>query len=978
MLDYSKINSFEAGQRESFEELVCLLAKRERPNGAIQFQRIEGSGGDGGVEALWIFDDVSKCGYQAKFFLKLGSSQWSQLDQSVKRALEVHPELKTYVIALPINLTHKRKFIGLGKSAWEKWESRVKKWSEWANEKDLSVKFEPWTSTDLTEMLYRDENQGLVRHWFGKQVLDTNWFEKNFQTAASLLEERYNPSQHVHISIEEMFDAMVRGPSTMAQIRESYREIAEQKIPSSDLERISDPPVQTEIDYAKQAWQLLLDTEKAFPSNYSEEWGTAAVGEAADAYHEALSPLYAALSNSRDKQKSDDQKNNLDEIARQLSSARSACYRLKSLTDSQKFNAEKARFAIVTGPAGVGKSHLLAHIADQRLSEGAPTILLIGQSFSDVDVWGQIGAILDISHRTSKQILGLLSPQKGRVCGLVMIDAINEGVGANYWRNRISGLLTQIAEYPNLGFVFSCREEYLKFAFPESVLDKACVFHIGGFQSTEEMEAAAETYLDAKGISRPNTPWLSPEFRNPLFLRSTSEALQAKGKVEFPKGLHGISELMSFYLDSLSMRTGVSGVDNALLAAGIKKAVRAIAEKMVETGEDFVELTSAFQIVVAEFAHLALPENTTWLDVLTRTSVLRRDPPPFDPNVNPLNPPQDRIRFAFQRFQDHLMAQAIVDQLEPDRLQDSLKPGGQLQFLLSNGDDDLEFLYVHAGLIGALSTIYPERFGIEFVDTIPKEFDLWSVDHLLQEAFETSCKWRRLDAFSERSLEILNSAEDGWVDRLSLLVEISMTIGHPWNASFLHDYLINQTISERDSYWTDWVNWASDDGGNQIQRLISWANGRAKADTQHLELAALVLSWVLTSSRRSTRDKASKALTSIFLRQSTVFQFVLEKISSCNDPYVIERLFSAAFGACCLDQSPERLSSYSKAMWESCFKGGQPPIALLTRDYALGIIELARANNCLSNDVNLDACLPPFNSAAPDLNLRKEDIERLA
>ncbi len=332
----------------------------------------------------------------------------------------------------------------------------------------------------------------------------------------------------------------------------------------------------------------------------------------------------------RQNSKADSEVLSLNGIEVRMSDARSAIYKLKSFTDSKNLRAERARYAIVTGPVGAGKSHLLAHVADHRLSTKEPTVLLIGQSFSDTDIWGQVGALLDIPERTSDEILSLLSTAAERQGkrALVLVDAINEGVGADFWRARIAGLLTQAKAYPELAFVFSCREEYLSFAFPKSVIEEASVFRIEGFQTIQEMEAAAEKYLDLKGIARPNTPWLSPEFRNPLFFKSTSEALQAKGEVEFPKGLHGISQLMSFYLDSLSMRTGLASVDYDLLATAIKRTVQSIAGKMVKTGEDFVELTVVDKIVNDEFAQLSKPTNTTWLNVLTRSSVLRRDPPP--------------------------------------------------------------------------------------------------------------------------------------------------------------------------------------------------------------------------------------------------------------------------------------------------------------------------------------------------------------
>lgn len=87
-MDYSKIIGKDDGQRLSFEELVCQLARRDRPEHAKEFRRIEGSGGDGGIESYWVLQDGSKVGYQAKYYLRSRDVDWSKIDESVKQALK--------------------------------------------------------------------------------------------------------------------------------------------------------------------------------------------------------------------------------------------------------------------------------------------------------------------------------------------------------------------------------------------------------------------------------------------------------------------------------------------------------------------------------------------------------------------------------------------------------------------------------------------------------------------------------------------------------------------------------------------------------------------------------------------------------------------------------------------------------------------------------------------------------------------------
>jgi|ERR1035437_8752577 hypothetical protein len=75
------------GIRGSFEEFCCQLFRRDsKVSKKSVFRRIHGAGGDGGVEATWIYTDGTVWGLQAKFLEKLGASEKAQLTESVSCA----------------------------------------------------------------------------------------------------------------------------------------------------------------------------------------------------------------------------------------------------------------------------------------------------------------------------------------------------------------------------------------------------------------------------------------------------------------------------------------------------------------------------------------------------------------------------------------------------------------------------------------------------------------------------------------------------------------------------------------------------------------------------------------------------------------------------------------------------------------------------------------------------------------------------
>lgn len=228
--------------------------------------------------------------------------------------------------------------------------------------------------------------------------------------------------------------------------------------------------------------------------------------------------------------------------------------------------------------------------------------------------------------------------------------------------------------------------------------------------------------------------------------------------------------------------------------------------------------------------------------------------------------------------------------------------------------------------------------------------------------------------------KLLNRLDDLNVNPFQSLLEVSMTVGHPFNALYLHDCLRKWKMPERDSHWTHWINWACLEESSGIEGIISWGlSARDRSvDVSLLNLVSVTLSWFLSSSHMKLRDRATKALATVFLADSSVFSFALEKMGDCDDPYIVERLYAAAFGACCIDQNPDRLKFCSLEVFKKVFANGQPPVALLTRDYALGIIELARSKGALDSAVKLKNCYHPFNSDAPEFDLTEEEVKKVA
>ena len=79
-IDFNQIRSTPKSKNDSFESLAIQLfrAHCKSPQGSSFFS-LRGDGGDGGVEAYYKTPTGDILGIQAKYFFKLGNSEFDQI-----------------------------------------------------------------------------------------------------------------------------------------------------------------------------------------------------------------------------------------------------------------------------------------------------------------------------------------------------------------------------------------------------------------------------------------------------------------------------------------------------------------------------------------------------------------------------------------------------------------------------------------------------------------------------------------------------------------------------------------------------------------------------------------------------------------------------------------------------------------------------------------------------------------------------------
>jgi hypothetical protein len=941
-VDFRRIRSHRGSQNTGFEELTRQLVIAEPP---ASFTRIEhrGPGADGGVEILvWLADGACK-GWQSKYFVDgFGTSQLGQLKDSFETALKTYPALSAYVVAIPRNLS------GSGTSNDER--ARWEQFEKWAEEKcreaGRDVAIELWDESEFIAKLVRPTGiyPGLLIYWFDQSALGVDWFREKFEAVKADLGDRYSPGDHVDTHVQVQFHILCRNERFLEEIEKFKGRLAEALSAARKVggDAVFSDEIRSLASGIAQTVDFLAGEVQSTP------WIGAPRIDLTD-FHRRLRELYDRAQGLRAWEGDDTTRDLYGKVGdlRRIEAA------LENILHGPFATRLLARpFLLLAGEAGSGKSHALAHALDTHLQSGAPGFMLLGQYFDRGDPWSQIAGKLGLGGRSQSEILGALQAAalaSGRPC-LIEIDAINEAEDPAIWRNHLAGLLTEIERFDRLTTVISCRTTYESYCLPPSH-GLVRVVH-RGFEG--DAAEAAKQYLDKRGIDRPATPFVSPEFTNPLFLSTSCKALEAQGKTAFPLGLDGLSDIFRFYVDGVQQNLIRQRFDRFDPAQSVVwKALQGFAHELVLGGTDSLPREQARTLLERYlYPPPASEHRKTFLFKLEDEGLLRWKPGPRGGAAE--------ITFTFQRFLDHFCASAVLDLAStPNELATALKVGGAFAHLGANRSR-----WRFAGIIEALMVQVPEKFGVELVlleDTFASKVNL------PVRSFVQSLKLRTMGATSTKTVELFErlftNEQIGADEFFTTLLELSSHPGHVLNADYLHQYLAKIKMSDRDATWSAFLFGRFEDGG-PVGVLIDWAASVdvARAEHERLRLVATALGWFLSTSDRRVRDQATKSLAALFFRAPTLIAPIITRFLAVDDSYIRERVLGAAYGAVLHLHDNPTISAAADATFEMVFAKAKVERHAVTREYARGIIEVAAARGALPKRIQLSRCRPPYNS----------------
>jgi hypothetical protein len=654
------------------------------------------------------------------------------------------------------------------------------------------------------------------------------------------------------------------------------------------------------------------------------------------------------------------------------------------LATSQKAKLSNNPFLALLGAAGTGKTHLLCDVAEMQATKRQPVAMLFGEYFQDGrNLWQQIISQLKLGGeiKTKGELLRLLNNagKESNVRALILIDALNESA-PGVWKKHIESLVAEVKNYPYIGIVVSLRSDFRNETLKEEQFELFVEKEHQGFMF-REWEAVTK-YFKAFSVPLPAVPLLMPEFQNPLFLLLFCKGFYARKKLKNTKevfrGHEGATYIFENFVESVADQ--IAGEFNLPPGKNSKgeyiiwdTVIKKIAEEMVggRKNKDRISESKLYKIV--KKAHPGI-DSKKLLKSLEKNLLIARIPSYVKGKQRGAD-----YRFPFQKFSDHLLVRYLLNRYlvknkSPRKIFAKKAAIGKL---ISNP--------FNSGIVEALSIQVPERLkGYDLVDVAP-----WAKEQYhVQEAFINSIIWRKPSRFAnDRSgenicLKYINSTiiktRDGNDKLLNAFLSIAALPNHPFNSSFLHNHLSRFSMPKRDALWSVFLHYQYGQKG-AVDRLIEWAwsdSVKTHISDESIMLASVALVWFLTSSNRFLRDRATKALTSLLTGRISVIVQLFELFKGINDIYVLERLYAIAYG-CVLRNcdNNKSIEALAEMIYRDVFEHGKPPVHILLRDYARGMIEAALRKG-ISLNIDLEKVRPPYESQWPDKIPTEEELKK--
>lgn len=933
VITWTQFEICNSDKRNAFESMCRLLFKHTYLNNINTYHS---NANNPGVEVEPVLTESGKrISFQSKYFKKLDSSCYSQIQHSADRTIKFYSgKLDVLYLYCNLDLTTTSK-------------TYVKTVNDLKNHGIQLVLIS--NNTILDQVI---EEPAIASYYFLTHNLDENWFYENVTTSLNALGTRYNSEFNVTTTLNQYLDLFSCNENAIRLINskkpEAIKTIKSHRWKYNENRHFID-----------SLCRFIKNLDDVTISTISDcfDWSNRIKSEFSNDFARITDKL-----NSKCKELDEcESRKEKQKIKREICILQELCEFDMVLEFEQiEKNLIRNKMLIVSGNAGTGKSQLFAFNSKKAIQNGLNSILVLGQTFiNNQYVESQISSILGINYEFDEflyiiECLGEIHNQPV----VIYIDAVNESNYRDIWKNGLSRIYNKIKNLNYVRLAVSVRSGYESFVFDNNMINlqasqKITNIHHTGFQENS-IEAVRE-FLNFYNIPFYPSFSISYELTNPLFL------------LLFCKNYKKEYEGNNFFNIYMLFEELINETNNELLK-----------ENNILINKNIL-LNLIYEIIKIQ---ISKKENSISQEDLLRLEFWET----FGLNTNKINSIRiieksgllntfaikdgDRYYLGYNLLEDYLSARMIVEtHTDKFELREYIKKD---ILEINNGKISKPN---NRDLFIAICSLFAEKYNEECIDIAENlNEDYYLI--LLYDSYINSYNLRKANTInSEYFKDFVNKHHIAPDKVFSVLIENSTKINHPLNAEFLHSILLNKPLNVRDSMWTIFIN--DIDDSQRIIQLINYFNGGntlSGLNTDNIFLLLILFTWLLTSSNRHTRDIASKAIIELLKSNFQLCLPLLQKFESVNDPYVFQRLYGVAFGACVkrtfvYENDYKNLAEY---VYKNIFFQKEVYPDILLRDYARLIIEryLFEFPNSISIDIDLIS--PPYNSEAIPTVVKEE------
>lgn len=584
-------------------------------------------------------------------------------------------------------------------------------------------------------------------------------------------------------------------------------------------------------------------------------------------------------------------------------------YELKE-EDFERLRFTETKNLCLIGKAGSGKTHCLCEYALKNQTK-TNIYLFFGTDFQAYQ--SAISYIRDmVCQEMSFADFNQELKNRGRYA-VIVIDAINEGLGCSYWNNHLGALRVELENYDHIRLIISVR---IPFDKEMNDLLESKKWHIQIIEGFVNKAKAIDDYFEEYGIDQHYRNHRIEAFKNPLFLKIFCETF------------HSLTEDERRHVNKQML---------------YKRYVAKKNEKVTDLVDEDPELNIADK----------------YLSKLANYSV-------FYDHFNPITRRKARLygqRMApYRLWEKDLLHACLTANLLLDDRSHTGEPA--VMFEYENLGDYYkagELLQSKMDVKGLLRWIDDERKYLERNTTVPSEkfrtavkalFDCWY--HKKLEVYDERLIQKggplyefyydflmELDITEEQLISILQRLDNDKVNPLRLVQKFGeVTLDE---ALQIHEKLKTYpTVGRRDLMWTRYVNRMYEMYGDKYIGEVPLEQDYTLEVSDGEREYLICITWMLSSSHPKFRAIIIRKLRKILQIHQTLILWLIRLFENVNDPYVLGGLYCAVCGVVLPSRDKELTAAIACCIFYLYYEHEETvPQDLIVRQWTLKIIERA-------------------------------------